>query len=56
MDDVFEEGSNVARFPSEQAARSLIDRVCDVGPDVREVVFAADGLGLRCLLRSCGTV
>ena len=46
MDDVFEGGRNVVRFPSEQAARSLMDRVCDVEPGVREVVLAAARLGL----------
>lgn len=46
MDDLFEDVTNVVRLPSARAARPLIDRVCDVEPDVREVVFAADSLGL----------
>lgn len=43
---VVKEDTNVVRLPSERAARPLMDRVYDVEPDVREVVLAADGLGL----------
>ena len=40
------EATNVVRFPSGRAARPLMERVCDVEPDVREVLFVADSLGL----------
>lgn len=45
-DEVFEGFTNVVRFPSERAARPWMERVCDVEPDVREVLFVADSLGL----------
>lgn len=46
MDDVLEPGTNVVRFPSVRAACPLMESVCEVEPDVREVLFVADGLGL----------
>ncbi len=46
MDDVFEDSTNVVRFPSERAVHPLMDRICDVEPDARGVVLAADSLGL----------
>ena len=46
MDAVLDPGTNVVRFPSERAARPLMERVCAVEPDVRDVLFAAAGLGL----------
>ena len=46
MDDVFEDVTNVVRFPSERPVRPLMDRICDVEPGARGVVLAADSLGL----------
>ena len=46
MDDVVEASANMVRFPSVRVGRPLMDRVCAVEPDVREVLFAADSLGL----------
>ena len=46
MDDVLGRGTNVVRFPSVRAARPLMESVCEVEPDVRKVLFAADSLGL----------
>ena len=46
MDDVLAPGTNVVRFPSGRAARPLMESVCAVEPDVREVQFAAASLGL----------
>jgi hypothetical protein len=46
MDDVLDPGTNVVRFPSGRAARPLMERVCEVEPDVWDVLFAADSLGL----------
>ena len=46
LDEDVLEATNVVRFPSGRAGRPLMERVCDVEPDVREVLFAADGLGL----------
>ena len=46
MDDVVEASAKVVRFPSGRVGRPLMDRVCEVEPDVREVLFAADSLGL----------
>ena len=46
MDGASDEGTNVVRFPSERAARPLMERVCAAEPAVREVVFAAESLGL----------
>ena len=46
MDDVLDRGTNVARFPSMRVARPLMASVCEVEPDVREVLFAAASLGL----------
>lgn len=46
MHDILGEGTTVVRFPSRRAARPLMERVCDAEPDVREVLFAADSLGL----------
>lgn len=46
MDGVFDGGTNVVWFPSGRGVRPLMDRVCEVEPDVREVLFAADSLGL----------
>jgi len=46
MHDILGEGTTVVRFPSERAERPLMERVCAAESDVREVVFAADSLGL----------
>ena len=46
MDDMLDRGTNVVRFPSGRAARPLMESVCEVEPDVREVLFAAASLGL----------
>ena len=40
------DATNVVLFPSVRAGRPLMERVCAAEPDLREVVFAADGLGL----------
>ena len=47
MDDLLDPGTNVVRFPSGRAARPLMESVCAVEPDVREVQFAAASLGLE---------
>ena len=46
MDDVLDQGTNVVRFPSGRAVRPLMESVCELEPDVRAVLFAADSLGL----------
>lgn len=46
MDDVFEAGTNIVRFPSVRAGWSLMGRVCEMQPDVREVLSVADSQGL----------
>ncbi len=46
MDDAIDLETNVVRFPSERAAPPLMERVREVEPDVREVLFAADSLEL----------
>ena len=46
MDDVVEASARVVRFPSGRVGRPLMERVCAAEPDVREVVFAAESLGL----------
>ena len=46
MEDVLDPGTTVVRFPSERVVRPLMERVWAVEPDVREVRFAADSLGL----------
>lgn len=51
MDDVLDGGTKVLRFPSERewGVRPLLERVRDVEPAVRDVVFAAESLGLAML-------
>ena len=46
LDEDLSEATNVVLFPSGRAARPLMERICDAEPDVREVLFAADSLGL----------
>lgn len=46
MHDILGEATNVVRFPSVRAGRLLMERVCAVEPDVREVLSAADSVGL----------
>lgn len=46
MDDASDKVTNVVRFPSERAERPLMERVCAAEPGVREVLYAADSLGL----------
>ena len=46
FDEDLSEATNVVRFPSGRTVRPLIERVRDAEPDVREVLFAADSLGL----------
>ena len=40
-DEVFEEWANMIRFPSGQAVRPSMERVCHLEPDVCETLFAA---------------
>lgn len=46
MDRAIGDGTNVVQFPSERAVRLLMKRVCEVEPDVRDVLSVADSLGL----------
>ncbi len=46
LDEDLSEATNVVRFPSGRAGRPLMERVRDAEPDEREVLFAADSLGL----------
>ena len=46
MGDIFTELSNAVRFPADHAVRPLMEHVCELEPDLREVQFAADSLSL----------
>ena len=44
--EAMEEWTNVVRFPSGLAMRPSMERLREMEPDVRDVLFVADSLGL----------